>query len=362
MYVGVSRIKTKMRRSKRKNNRACARGADDQQKRVRESNQNTSTPKTRAQSQTPPKQAVNGPTPRQPVSIYTRQQAEIPMSPSVTFTEPSTSAGINPNDYLRFETNDVHIVQSVHSFLGSHVSQTNRTKIVSGQYIDLAILSENTNSENNDKQVVLIDGVLSTKEKTKQTIHTIEKWTDVFIVYISIYTSAHPEKYQALLKYMHIVRLGASRINGLGWKTYDEQFRLKMGIDPVKSWEIVNQELWLLYMGNTRNSLPDSYKNDKSKTSVNKCYNFNKMGMCDRVPCNYKHVCFSCSGHHPYYTCPNRNTYENVGNHSFRPPFRAPFRARAPTGFNSPGLRGSFRPRAQGQDFRFQSQGQGYTR
>jgi hypothetical protein len=98
---------------------------------------------------------------------------------------------------------------------------------------------------------------------------------------VGLKTSAHPEKYQTLLKYMHIVRLGAS----------------------VKSWEIVDQELWLLYMGNTRNSLPYSYKNDKSKTSVNKCYNFNKMGMCDRVPCNYKHVCFSCSGHHPYYTC-----------------------------------------------------------
>jgi hypothetical protein len=63
----------------------------------------------------------------------------------------------------------------------------------------------------------LIDGVLSIKEKNKQTIHTIEKWTDAFIVCLSIYTSAHPEKYQALLKYMHIVRLGASRINGLGW-------------------------------------------------------------------------------------------------------------------------------------------------
>jgi hypothetical protein len=63
-----------------------------------------------------------------------------------------------------------------------------------------------TNSENNDKQVVLIDGVLSTKEKTKQTIHTIEKWTDVFIVYISIYTSAHPEKYQAREKNAHFVQ------------------------------------------------------------------------------------------------------------------------------------------------------------
>ena len=86
-----------------------------------------------------------------------------------------------------FETNDVHIVQSVHSFLGSHVSQTNRTKIVSGQYTDLAILSENTNSENNDKQIVLIDGVLSTKEKTKQTIHTIEKWTCIYCIHKHIY-------------------------------------------------------------------------------------------------------------------------------------------------------------------------------
>ena len=75
-------------------------------------NQNTSTPKTRAQSQTPPEQAANGPTPSQPVSIYTRQQAEIPMAPSVTFTEPSTIAGINPNDYLRFETNKVCILFS----------------------------------------------------------------------------------------------------------------------------------------------------------------------------------------------------------------------------------------------------------
>jgi hypothetical protein len=86
----------------------------------------------------------------------------------------------------------------------------------------------------------------------KEGVTTVE-------VKIVRYTSAHPEKYQALLKYMHIVRLGASRLNGLGWKTYDEQFRLKMGIDPVKSWEIVDQELWLLYMGNTRNSLPFSY-------------------------------------------------------------------------------------------------------
>ena len=55
----------------------------------------------------PPEQAANGPTPSQPVSINTRQQAEIPMSPNVTFTEPSTSAGIfkvlRPTMYILYK-------------------------------------------------------------------------------------------------------------------------------------------------------------------------------------------------------------------------------------------------------------------
>jgi hypothetical protein len=39
-------------------------------------------------------------------------------------------------------------------------------------------------------------------------INTISKWTDDFIVYISIYSSAHPSKYQGLLKYMHTALRG----------------------------------------------------------------------------------------------------------------------------------------------------------
>ena len=125
-------------------------------------------------------------------------------------------------------------VPSIHATLGAHVSQTHKNKIINGEYIDLALLLENTTiSEKQEKQVVIIDGVLSTRDKTKQIINTISKWTDAFIVYISIYSSAHPSKNQALLKYMHIVRLGATRVRGLAWQIYDEQFRLKMSIDST---------------------------------------------------------------------------------------------------------------------------------
>ncbi|CAG2243366.1 unnamed protein product [Mytilus edulis] len=46
---------------------------------------------------------------------------------------------------------------------------------------------------------------------------------------------------------MHSIRLGAKRC-ALGWKSYDEQFRLRMSQDPAGSWAVVDPELWLLYM------------------------------------------------------------------------------------------------------------------
>ncbi|CAG2255924.1 SLC35A1_2_3 [Mytilus edulis] len=51
-----------------------------------------------------------------------------------------------------------------------------------------------------------------------------------------------------LLKYMQTVRLGAKRYAGLGWKLYDEQFRLRRSQEPAGSWSVIDTELWLLYI------------------------------------------------------------------------------------------------------------------
>lgn len=48
---------------------------------------------------------------------------------------------------------------------------------------------------------------------------------------------------------MSMVRLGASRTMGLGWKSYDEQFRLRKTQNPSS---IIDKELWLLYKNNTK--------------------------------------------------------------------------------------------------------------
>ena len=51
-----------------------------------------------------------------------------------------------------------------------------------------------------------------------------------------------------------MVRLGASRCANLGWKMYDEQFRLRKAQDPASSWSLVDYELWLIYMNIIQNS------------------------------------------------------------------------------------------------------------
>ena len=79
-------------------------------------------------------------------------------------------------------------VPSIHATFGAHVSQTHKNKIINGEYIDLTLLLENTTiSEKQEKQIVINDGVLSTRDKTKQIINIISKWTDAFIVYKHIF-------------------------------------------------------------------------------------------------------------------------------------------------------------------------------
>jgi len=42
-----------------------------------------------------------------------------------------------------------------------------------------------------------------------------------------------------------MVNLGVKRCSGLGWKIYDEQFRLRKPLDPTSSWSVVDSEAFI---------------------------------------------------------------------------------------------------------------------
>ncbi|CAC5406824.1 unnamed protein product [Mytilus coruscus] len=96
--------------------------------------------------------------------------------------------------------------------LGMYISIANKEKIANGEFIDLACLLQNTNIQNNSiKQTIcFVPGELVLQQKQQQQkITNIDQWTELFLVFISVYCLACPEKFQELLKYTNNIRIAA---------------------------------------------------------------------------------------------------------------------------------------------------------
>jgi hypothetical protein len=55
------------------------------------------------------------------------------------------------------------------------------------------------------------------------------------------------------------IKLGASRSKDLGWRDYDQQFRMKKERNPSLSWGDIDMELWVLSISQGRKSNTQSY-------------------------------------------------------------------------------------------------------
>ncbi|CAC5402846.1 unnamed protein product [Mytilus coruscus] len=162
--------------------------------------------------------------------------------------------------------------------------------------------------------------VLQQKQQ-QQKITNIDQWTDAFLVFISVYCLAHPEKFQELLKYTNNIRIAAKRCGSysIGWKQYDEQFRLKISQNPTASWADIDLELWLMYISQNNNATESTVR------SIYKCYAFNYNGSCTRFNCTYSHSCIRCFAAHPLVSCPRGmvNKYQGKMLGGTRPAFIA---------------------------------------
>ena len=213
-------------------------------------------------------------------------------------TEGTVEAYQNSDD-LKFIDFQPMPILSTNFALGHNVSEKLREKIVKGFYVDMASLLANSNTQEEGEKIMTVNskGELVSKVKNTKTISNIKMWTDAFLIYMSIYTSVHKDKFQSRLKYAHDVRLGAERSGN--WKSYDEQFRLKLVSNPAKSWGDIDTELWVMYMGGTLQTTSGA----TFYSGVRKCYSFNYQGFCTNSPCYYVHACMKCFANHPSIYC-----------------------------------------------------------
>ena len=74
------------------------------------------------------------------------------------------------------------------------------------------------------------------------------------------------------------------RCPGLAWTIYDEQFSLYKSQDPTSRWDIVDAELWLLYISNRQGPSQTSTMKTFPQYSTLKCYADNCNGRCINTP------------------------------------------------------------------------------
>ena len=270
-------------------------------------------------------------------------------------------AGLGPNQQTAAAFNSPLSPRSEH--LGVAVPQNIKERIWKGEFVEFGVLLPGNSSStasmamgSNDQgesdltffqkgqQIVLRPAT------PKRNIWSIEKWTDAFLVFASIYVQAKPQLCQDLLKYCSIIRSAATSYVGLGWRDYDTEFRRRKQNASDKSWADIDGELWLMKVvggGQLRSGLSvpgqrsPPWQRQQSgfkrgglvnkpggatyvNTSMTRppstargqglCWELNYKGACARPVCTFSHACSYCGimGHGKV-LCPRSNTTKSKG-------------------------------------------------
>ena len=200
------------------------------------------------------------------------------------------------------------------STLGAHVSQVVKEKIWKGEFVDFSLLYNDTaaavlaRSDQNTSDLTLVvegDNLLVRKKgSNRKKIETFDTWQSAFHTFMSVYLEKHPNRCAELLKYAETIRTASLHFPGLGWRMYDEQFRLQQERDPARSWGVLDFELWLTVaaVGVTSVSAVQrgsniTLQNTGSKFKGNRpgyCFAFNNVQGCRFSDCKYAHTCSKC--------------------------------------------------------------------
>jgi hypothetical protein len=204
---------------------------------------------------------------------------------------------------------------SMFDSVSAHIPLKIKEKVWAGEYIDMSLMLKSGKDLVYDSQLngelAVKGGQLTVLQQKHNQIKNIHTWTSAFINFMSIMLEKWPGKAQVYLKYMHVIRLAASRVSNLGWVSYDEQFHLRKARVPQSSWADVDVELWLLYV-----SAPDSpfltewdknehrdFSSDMSKKGIRTCWGYNKGRCTYGNNCRFIHKCSECYGNHPLSAC-----------------------------------------------------------
>lgn len=219
-------------------------------------------------------------------------------------------------------------IQKIGLLVGQNVSAKMQRKILSDQYLELAVLLPQNQVEEGTYDLKFSKQGLQIVKPGGRKYLSLEQWNEAFAVYMAIYIrkadtadSAHL-LLQQLLTYQRDI--GNLARQGLAWYDYDRQFRSDRAT-TFYPFGTVRQDLMLSAMLSKserehKYNQPRPRQNQPFRTygtgpqhrtqsaassrAAGYCFAYHEQGKrCIRQPCQFKHTCPECSAHHPVYLC-----------------------------------------------------------
>ena len=200
--------------------------------------------------------------------------------------------------------------------VASHVDENTMNKIKEGMYVDFArLLSKDRIEEDEEQRMVMVSKggmtyYVPASDRDKFSISSISKWEAAFRVYSQIYLGFFPNRATELNEYAHTIHSIAQEFVWSNMYRYDKEFRLHMELHPERSWSVILQKAWSLFLKmrltqgqsqgqgqsiSTYQTERNGNGNERKKSKI--CYKYNKGNCMYGMNCKFEHKCSLCFKH-----------------------------------------------------------------
>ena len=213
--------------------------------------------------------------------------------------------------------------------VGNYVDDATRAKIANGEYVDFSKLmpKDRLNSEDDTRMEMVNKGGMSywvpLSDKDNVAITSYAKWEQAFRVFSNIYTEYFPARSSELIQYSHTIHTAAQTYAWDNVYRYDREFRIHLSRHPNRSWRVILQQAWSMFLKDKLFSKNGANRESGSSTNPpvrrRLCYDYN-LGNCTYGRrCKYDHRCSFCNKYgHGAYNCRKANrTSGGGGNGNF---------------------------------------------
>ena len=199
------------------------------------------------------------------------------------------------------------LVDENYLVIGGHLDKGLVEKIINNEYVDFARLlprDRATLREEDHRMEIVNKGgftyFVPVADRECGTISSFHKWEQAFRIFSKVYTGRYPQKASELIQYNHIIFTAAQMFVWDNVYLYDKEFRLHISNFPNRSWLVILQQAWSMYLKDRIRYEQNHFNNRNASTSSagkgrkEICERFNVGKFTTGKGCKYDHRCKEC--------------------------------------------------------------------